>query len=814
LLCGLLTQLGNQEVFAAGTNLDPSFGTGGMVVTSVSGSEAHDALLQPDGKIVVVGTEHNRIMLVRYSSDGSLDSTFGTNGITITDYGPNALNIDAGALQADGRIVVAGLTAANNVTRADFFLARYNSDGTIDSTFGDLGRVITDFSDIFPGGAEVIMSLAVQSDGKIIAGGVAEDATTDGFFAIVRYNYDGTLDQTFGSNGKVFTDFTPFRDSLFAVMVLGDGKILAGGSANNNNSGGLSSNFALARYNADGTLDQSFGVAGKTTTDFTNNSPDIIHGLAIQPDGKIVACGFFPFKLARYTPDGILDTSFGNAGKVVTTFVTGPQANSSAAFKVAIQSDGNIIAAGQQNVVGSDFAVARYNSDGTLNSNFGVGGKALTHFPVFAQAFGLVVQPNDQPIAVGGVNAFVLTRYLNAAADVTPPSVSCDQLDDQWHENNVSITCHAGDPSGLVGDNTFVLFTSVGENEENSSAVTNQRTVCDSVNNCVTVGPIGPIRVDRKSPTVNLSSPASRNYLPNEVVPASFFCTDASLVSCVGTVASGDPIDTSSIGTKTFSVAATDALGHTFTQTVDYTVFNTGAGSNVVVDTNEVLVQFSNVQSPGTTSVNSIDPITVGNVPGGFAVSNTAAYQIQTTAAFTAPIIVGFRVPGPISLEDFNSLTVLHNENGVLVDVTATEPARDYSSLTVFGVTDSFSPFYVVRTSRHLKTLFDQTKAYKAGSTIPIKVQLNSQNSNVSTSAIQLTARSLILIGGNTNSAVIDSGNANSDGNFRYDSSLGGTGGGYIFNLSTKGMVPGTYLMTVVDGSNPSFFYTIRFEVK
>jgi len=202
-------------------------------------------------------------------------------------------------------------------------------------------------------------------------------------------------------------------------------------------------------------------------------------------------------------------------------------------------------------------------------------------------------------------------------------------------------------------------------------------------------------------------------------------------------------------------------------------------------------------------------------VPGGFSVSNSVAYEIATTATFTGAVTLAFKVPGPISQEDFNNLAILHNVNGTLVDVTASTPARDYANLTIYATTTSFSPFYLARRGPHIKSLFDQTKAYKRGSTIPIKLQvLNASNTNLSSSSTALVTRDLRLLSGNTMAPIEDSGNANPDYTFRYDSTLGGSGGGYIFNLSTKGFAPGQYVLSFYVGSERSFFYTVKFEVK
>ena len=243
--------------------------------------------------------------------------------------------------------------------------------------------------------------------------------------------------------------------------------------------------------------------------------------------------------------------------------------------------------------------------------------------------------------------------------------------------------------------------------------------------------------------------------------------------------------------------------------------YQTPVGTNSIVLVNNTTFTFDNVTAGGSTSVTPVDPASVGQVPGGFAVSNSVAYEIATTATFTGSVTLGFKVPGPISEADFNTLAILHNVNGTLVDVTATTPARIYATLTIYATTTTFSPFYLARKGPHVKTLFDQSRAYKGGSTIPIKLQiLNATNGNMSSSSTALIARDLRCLSSNTTAPVVDSGNANPDYTFRYDATLGGAGGGYIFNLNTKGLASGQYILSFYLGSDRSFFYTVKVEVK
>jgi uncharacterized delta-60 repeat protein len=218
----------------------------------------------------------------------------------------------------------------------------------------------------------------------------------------------GALDPTFGTGGEVTTDFGG-SDSAEAVGIQSDGKIVTAGSTF---SGGLQ-HFVLARYNADGNLDSSFGSGGKVTTDF--GGFDAASALVIQPDGRIVAAGrgSGDFALARYNADGSLDPTFGSGGKVTTDF-----GGSDDAFGVALQADGKIVAAGQG---GSDFGLARYNADGSLDPTFGSGSRVTTDLGGFEDAIAVALQ-NDGKIVItgqkfsGGFQQFALARYTTRAS--------------------------------------------------------------------------------------------------------------------------------------------------------------------------------------------------------------------------------------------------------------------------------------------------------------------------------------------------------------------------------------------------------------
>jgi uncharacterized delta-60 repeat protein len=278
-----------------------------------------------------------------------------------------------------------------------FGTAAYAQAGVLDTTFGGDGKVTTNF----PSGFECGFGVTVQSaDGKIVVSG--ESGGGGGQVAVARYNTDGRLDTTFGGDGKVTTNFTPGPDSANDMAIQpADGKIVAAGRA-----AGSGGRFALARYNTDGTLDTTFSSDGKVTTNFSGGD-DFIFGVEVQPgDGKIVVTGRAggsggQIALARYNTDGTLDTSFSGDGKVTTNFTSGDDRADLLAIHPV---DGTIVAAGTAGYYGNaKFAVVRYNSDGTLDTTFSGDGKVTTSItPNRSWGFVVAIQPSDSRIVAGG----------------------------------------------------------------------------------------------------------------------------------------------------------------------------------------------------------------------------------------------------------------------------------------------------------------------------------------------------------------------------------------------------------------------------
>ncbi|MGH2651195.1 MAG: delta-60 repeat domain-containing protein, partial [Actinomycetota bacterium] len=422
----LLAALPPLAARAAPADLDPGFGIGGKVTTPIgSDDDSASALaLQGDGKIVAVGISHNgsdfAFAVVRYNPNGSLDAGFGSGGKVTTDIGSGDDFAEAVAVASDGKILVAG--ESDNGPNSDFSLVRFNPDGSLDTTFDTDGKVLTDFQ----GGDDGALGMAIQSDGKIVAAGDSfQDQDSD--FALARYNSDGSLDPSFGGDGKVTTDIGSDDDSAFGVALQGDGKIVAAGSSFDVALGTF--DFALARYNQNGSLDPTFAGDGTATTAVGSGFDEAAY-VAVQADGRIVAAGesasgtSSDFALARYRPDGTLDPSFGGDGTVVTSISPGDDG----AFGVALAPSGKIVAAGDAfGVENFDFALARYNPDGALDTTFAGDGTATTSVgPGDDGALGVAIQGDAKIVAAGfsfnGANhEFALVRYQGDQPGPPPP---------------------------------------------------------------------------------------------------------------------------------------------------------------------------------------------------------------------------------------------------------------------------------------------------------------------------------------------------------------------------------------------------------
>ena len=309
--------------------LDPTFGNGGKVTTHIAGDFGHGlaVAIDPAGRIIVAGYACGSIYggstcfaLARYEPNGSLDSTFGSGGTVTTAIGFEA-RAAAVAVDSQGRIIAAGSSGETATPPSSFALARYDPNGSLDPAFGTGGTVSTGFG---PGCSAVANALANDSSGRIVLAGSRFCSGSGTDFALARYDANGSLDPTFGSGGTVATP----GGAASALAIDSQGRIVAAGAGAQGNP----SSFHLARYMPTGALDPTFGTGGEVMTDIDPHRNDLVAGLAIDSGGRIVAAGstctcfftnvpfFSDFALARYTPTGALDATFGKGGKVTTGF--------------------------------------------------------------------------------------------------------------------------------------------------------------------------------------------------------------------------------------------------------------------------------------------------------------------------------------------------------------------------------------------------------------------------------------------------------------------------------------------------------------
>ncbi|HEU4596385.1 MAG TPA: Calx-beta domain-containing protein [Pyrinomonadaceae bacterium] len=423
-------------VGVSAVDLDEGFGGDGFVTHDLGGTEEALAVaVRTDGKLVVLGevltsdgSAPEETLLLRYEADGSTDAGFGVGGKTVVEFPGFIFFASDLALQPDGKIIIAGTARANSPnTLFGFGVARYNADGSPDTSFGAGGLAVTDFLSHSPARA-----VAVQTDGKIVVAGVQHlggEHIND--FAVVRYLSDGSPDTSFGAGGSATADFGQ-SDGASDVLIQPDGKIVLGGSSHNTFT--ISTDFAVARFNPNGSLDNTFDADGRVTTSFSSSETAFVTGLALRPDGSLIAAGTTfgrprqNFALACYLADGTLDASFGEGGKVLTDFDGGTDE----AQAVAVRPDGRIVVAGSAFGPGdgspASFALAFYLADGTHDNSFGAGGRVMTRVPgkFYNLLNGMALLPDGKVVAVGGDTEtssglgtdIALTRYEAPGAQV------------------------------------------------------------------------------------------------------------------------------------------------------------------------------------------------------------------------------------------------------------------------------------------------------------------------------------------------------------------------------------------------------------
>jgi uncharacterized delta-60 repeat protein len=455
---GGYTHFGTARLNADGS-LDNSFGHDGTIITQVGPSRdnVYSAALNLNGKILVAGSAYislnYQFAVVKYNSNGTLDNSFDADGILLGFKPSFSTSFNSSAVQQDGKLVVVGYAMAKawwtDTYEAEMAVVRYNVDGTLDKTFSDDGKLIIDYGT----GAGTATSVVIQKDGKIIIGGTVSIGSYNDF-AVVRLNPDGSFDNTFSGDGKLLTDFGNTEDQCLSIAIQKDGKIVAAGYTIEYGTQ-RAEDIAIARYNVDGSLDNTFSGDGKLVSDFISkegvSTMNTANKVFIQEDGKIVVTGqyalwdvYFGFMMVRYLAEGELDRSFNGTGMVIT--------NSGGSSTSALQADGKIVVAGFGAANSGYFTVARYNANGTLDSSFSSAGILNDGIN---EASAIAIQPDGKLIFGGASYDHMLLWRYN-------PDGS---LDNSFGNNGRVVDPAAGRITGLAisGNRIFAVGSNTSE---------------------------------------------------------------------------------------------------------------------------------------------------------------------------------------------------------------------------------------------------------------------------------------------------------------------------------------------------------------
>ena len=425
-------------IFGQDGKLDSSFGEGGIVATGFPGNTTSDkgvkTLVLPDGKIIAAGYINNASFLYKISSEGIPDTNFGVKGISCV---LSSLVVSDALLQDDGKIIITG--TPNEDGFGDVKLARFNADGTLDKNFGIAGIATR----LGSGYEREQPLMAIQPGGKIVVVKTASDYNNvllgiyDHDFLLFRFNADGTLDNTFGNNGNVFTDFNRQDESNAKITILPDGKIILTGSTNTCQYGSCYDGI-LARYNVNGTLDESFSGDGKLILDFGDDIESICAAF-LQENGALLLSGIsgaydsndINFVLARINSDGSFDSTFDGDGILLSPF----NYNYLTITSVVMQSDGKFVTGGSIldiNDYTNDFVFFRFNNNGSLDITFNGAGIKILDMSGYdswyenERFFSANLQPDNKILAIGYANDAVFNTDFALARINTDGNLDTD----------------------------------------------------------------------------------------------------------------------------------------------------------------------------------------------------------------------------------------------------------------------------------------------------------------------------------------------------------------------------------------------------
>jgi len=590
------------------TPLGGSIGATGVRTTDIQGTDdgGYAMVLQPDGKIVVGGYAVNLsgnkdFALVRYNYNGTLDTTFGGTGKVTTDFNSTSDRIWGLALQSDNKIVAVGETVNPALLTNDIAIARYNTDGTLDTTFGGTGKVTTDHGS---GANNAAYAVAMSGTNIVVAGYETVSGNND--FMIAQYNTLGVLDATFGTLGVTTTGFSGGNDVARAVAIDSSNRIVVGGYASN----GSDDDFAVARFTAAGALDTTFVAgAGKVALNiFGGGSADQAFALAIAPTGSpspgtIVLAGsaYNPstgnkdFALVRYTSAGALDSSFGSGGIKTTDFANSPDV----ANAMYIRSDGFIVAGGFSRFSASsdDFAIARYTANGALDPTLNGTGKLTMRISNADERIYALAREFDGKIVAAGFAAvegvspvtrnFALARFnADGSLDATNPTslTSPDLL----------LTKLFNPDSVTVGDNTHALVSVTNRGPGNATNV----VITDTIPAGLTIGnintvPAGTVQVNGQTITYTVGSLAAGGHAILDVTltttQAGTFINFASVTSTETDLSPGNNTDNATLKVapqatvKDLSFSPSTVVGGCQNSTGTVTLTQPAPGNGVLV---------------------------------------------------------------------------------------------------------------------------------------------------------------------------------------------------------------------------------------
>ncbi len=442
--------------------IDSSFGTNGLVLKDLTGNldtRATTMAVQSNSKFIVGGYSNFQSpnfydgLLLRYNEDGTVDNSFGVNGMVRMSFGTNNDYLTSVKIQPDGKIVAAGYTFQSG-SNYDYFITRYTSAGIVDSSFGINGYVLIDFSqqyDVFP-------VIALQPDGKIIIAGGTGNKNSFNSYLIARVTASGAIDSSFGGTGIINKRVgTGQGERATAILVLPDTHIIIGGYCHDEN---FDYEFGLLSYNSNGTLNTSFGTAGKVILNPTVSGGDILNCMTLSSDNKILAAGQIgtTFGIVKLNTNGSLFTGFGTNGVAAAKI---DSAVTTVAYDMKVLPGGKIL------LGGADFIFAAYNSDGQLFKGFGSNGVFRSNFS-FGNSFSSFALQGNKLLASGWgtVNTssdMITARYTRSLHSL----LSDDQAGSIAIKTNISVYPNPA--------NNIIYVSGLRDNVYSRISITNER---------------------------------------------------------------------------------------------------------------------------------------------------------------------------------------------------------------------------------------------------------------------------------------------------------------------------------------------------